>query len=265
MAFYGSEIIYDGISSFEFGLMLVGKLQSDEQDGTILGGAKNISEDLVLRREFPIFYGIEPSSPLEFKLILSAREDNTSFTRQELAAISGWLYGTTKYKTLSILQDDMCDYYFKCIATEIELKMFSGRVIGIIVSFRCDSSYGYYDVVDTNVTSDGSLETTYHNYSNVNQYYRPIITINATGVSDKFSITNQSDDNSMFKVEDIPQSGAKITIDCLRQIIESDTINDVYSVCNLNFPAFVRGSNLLTITGHGTLTIQNQFPMIIGS
>jgi hypothetical protein len=58
----------------------------------------------------------------------------------------------------------------------------------------------------------------------------------------------------------------KTPAECLRgQIITSNEINNVYEYFNFNFPSFVKGSNILQLTGDFTMTIVNEFPMYTGA
>lgn len=264
MAFYGDDMFFDGISCKEYGLILVDKIDTKEQDGDDIGGEISVLEDTVLRRSTPIHYGIQLAPPLEFKLILSVQDSNTYLSKQDIAAIAGWLYGHQDYRRLTILQDDMVDYYYKCIVTHIKGVNIGSRTAGVEVYVRCDASYGYFDMPNTVIKSANSISYNYHNFSNINQYYKPTIDIMASGSTSVISILNQSI-GIEFEITDIPASGATIHIDCQRQILSSAEMTDVYAHCNLIFPAFVKGSNNLLITGDCTINIHNNFPMIIGS
>ncbi|MPM09840.1 hypothetical protein SDC9_56163 [bioreactor metagenome] len=182
-----------------------------------------------------------------------------------MSAIAGWLYGSTQYKELAIIQDDMPDYYYRCIIVGIEQSIVAGRTVGIVLSVRCDAPYAYMSTADTIITSNNYTESLYHNRSNVNKYYRPMITVEASGGTSVISINNTGDIIGEFEISGIPSSGAIIVVDCTRCILTSEEMPDVYSSCNLNFPRFLRGANMIEVSGECVITIQNRFPMIIGT
>lgn len=263
--FYSNTIIFDGIPSEEFGLMLVGKLGSDEQESGLLGGRVSIIEDTLLRRPSPIYYTSKQDSPLEFKLILSVIDNTKTLSRYDLSAIAGWLYGHSDYKELVICQDDLADYFYRCQVVELETIFVAGRAVGVSALVRCDAPHAYMRASSTVLTCSGSQTYTYYNNSNLNIPYLPIIVIEATGISESVSIQNTINPNSPFIITNIPPEGATIQVDCLRQIVTSESIPDVYNYFNFNFPEFVRGSNQLQLTGDFKLTIQNEFPMNVGA
>lgn len=265
MSFCGDTIIFNGISSEEFGLMLVGEIDGNEQECGLLGSKVTIIEDTLLRRPSPIYYASEQNKPIEFKLVLSVMRDNTSLTRYDLAAIAGWLYGYHDYKKLIICQDDMADYFYRCKVVELEPIFIAGKTVGVIVSFRCDSPFAYMRTTNDVVVSPGVANYVYYNRSNMNEYFYPKITISATGETSEIKILNSTTGDSACIFSDIPTTGATITMDCMRQILTSNEMADVYSHCNFNFPAFIKGSNQLQLTGNFMMTIVNEFPMYIGA
>ena len=264
MAFSGNTIIFDDISSERFGLMLVGKIDSTEQESGALGTRISVIDDTILRRPSPIYYTAKQGPPLEFKLILSVMAENQFLSRHDLAAIAGWLYGHSAYKELSICQADLTDYFYRCKIIELEPVFVAGKTVGVSASILCDAPYAYLRAANSVVMSSAETEYTYHNRSNMNGYYYPQITICATGETPEIQILNLTTGESLA-LNNIPQSGATISIDCMRQILTSDEIPNVYDYCNFNFPAFIKGSNRLKLTGSFRMDIVNEFPMYIGA
>lgn len=263
--FCGDTIIFDGVSSEEFGLMLVGKLDNNEQGGGLLGSKVSIIEDTLLRRPSPIYYASEQNEPLEFNLILSVSDETSELSRHDLAAIASWLYGHHEYKELAIYQSDLSDYFYRCKITELEPLFVAGRTVGLNVSVRCDAPYAYMRTANDIITCSESLTYVYHNRSNMNTYFKPNITIVVPSGSTDVEILNTTTGDSACTFSSLPSTGVTINVDCQRQILASDEISNVYEYCNFNFPAFIKGANTLQLTGNFTMTIVNEFPMYIGA
>lgn len=262
--FSGNTIVFNGVSSEEYGLMLVGKLDTSEQESGLVGPEISIVEDTIQRKLSPVFYTTQSENVLEFKLIFSVIDGHKELDRYDLAAISGWLYGHTGYKRLSIQQSEMADFYYMALATEIEPQFISGRIVGVIISFRCDAPYGYLDIRDDTIVSARETTYKYYNRSNLNSYYKPKMSITTDGDGD-IVITNITTGETMISLSGLPVTSATIQIDSERQILTSTEIPNVYQYCDFNFPAFVKGVNVLQLTGNFNVTIYNNFPMYIGA
>lgn len=263
--FYSNTIIFDGIPSEEFGLMLVGKLGANEQEGGLLGSSVSIIEDTLSRRPSPIYYSSVQNSPMEFKLVLSVIDERFILSRYDLASISSWLYGHYEYKKLIICQDDLADYFYRCKVTELEPLYVAGKTVGVTVSVRCDAPYAYLNTSNDVINISESAIYLYYNRSNMNTHYCPEIIFEIPGGTTSIEVFNTTTKEATFKLTDLPPTGATIRMDCLRQILTSEQIPNVYKHCNLNFPSFVKGDNKLQLTGTFGMTIINEFPMYIGA
>lgn len=103
-SFYGSELIFDGISSLQFDM----RISNFESGGTSSGDAGSqakLVEQRIYRRVSPFYYGRLLHDSLEFEITLS--NFDSKFTTYDRNVIESWLLGRSGYKPLMIVQDDM--------------------------------------------------------------------------------------------------------------------------------------------------------------
>lgn len=261
MSFYATSLIFDGISSEQFGLM-VANIESSKQDSGSFQKF-DIQEERIASRNTGLYYGTISNNPLSFSVSLVSRDDNRHFDRYDMALIAGWLTGKNGYKKLSFCQPDMEHIYFNCIVTEVESIEVGMHKIGCSVTFQCDAPYAYRHMCPIVIRETNDY--IYHNYSNLSGYYFPIIKVETSGT--ELSIDNITD-GSRFFLSGMPERNKEITIDCQNQVMVSSDGTNLYSMWNIDatkqFPRFVRGDNHMNIVCDGTVTIHNDFPWNIG-
>ncbi|MGM9608346.1 MAG: phage tail domain-containing protein [Oscillospiraceae bacterium] len=264
MAFTGTTFFFDGVSSEQYGLMLC-NFDSAKQEAGRVGGKLSIQEDRIARRSTSLHYGVENNEAKEFPLVFVVSDDNRRLDRYDIASIGAWLTGHSDYKELAIMQPDLEGVFYRCIITDLEQIELGMRVVGFTATVSCDGPYAYRRMVRTTIPFNGTTSARYHNMSNVNDYYRPLMEVTCTGT--ELYIENTTD-GTTFKLSGMPTGTRTIQIDTLNQVMTSSDGIDLYAYWNegidKHFPRFVRGDNNLTITGEGTLTIQNVFPWNIG-
>lgn len=256
MSFYGLSIIYDGRPSEEFGLMLADVGSAKQESGKV-GGKLAIMEDRTSLRHDPIHYGTIQNDGLSFPISLVVSDGSRRLDRYDIAAISGWLTGHKQYKELVICQEDMAGILYRALITELEAIEVGSYIVGVRATVVCDAPYAYFRCVDT-VIAGG--EAVYRNRSNLNDYYLPKLSLSE--VRAEASIVNKTTGET-FSLSGMPPAKKTIYIDCANELIKSGDGADLYEYWNEVVPRFVRGDNLLVVSG-GTLTVKNEFPWSIG-
>lgn len=256
MSFYGLSILYDGRPSEEFGLMLADVGSAKQESGKV-GGKLAIMEDRTSLRHDPIHYGTTQNDGLSFPISLVVSDGSRRLDRHDIAAISGWLTGHKQYKELVICQEDMAGILYRALITELEAIEVGSQAVGVRATVVCDAPYAYFRCADT-VIAGG--ETIYRNRSNLNDYYLPKLSLSGVGV--EVSIVNKTTGET-FTLSGMSPAEKTIHMDCANGLLESSDGTDLYGCWNEMSPRFVRGDNLLVVTG-GTLTIHNEFPWSIG-
>ena len=75
MSFLGTEFIFDGTSSYEYGLCLYSRIDNASQDSTSWASNVKMFEDRPYRRYRSYCYGGSVQDSLEFKLVFGVSED----------------------------------------------------------------------------------------------------------------------------------------------------------------------------------------------
>lgn len=234
-----------------------------------------IVEDRIARRYDAPHYGLIQNEPLQFTIVFGIDPDDlsgeTCFTRAEVSKITQWLTGHQDYKILTIDQDDMTNFRFHAMVTELKLIADGGLPTAFSAEITCDSPFAYMNprTYTSSLTSSGAL-LSIENESTMNGYYYPVFTANLTGAS-FIQFVNASDGNRTMRIgtvsNPIPSGAITITIDCQNQIISANTGVNLYPGFNMKFLRLVPGMNSITITtdGTGMLSTTCEYPVNIGA
>lgn len=266
MAFWGKEFIFDGISCTQYGLEMYDIDGCDSLDSPTAGTVA-IVEETIGDKWKPFFYGTRFENKLEFELVFGINEGRVDseeyLTRYEIDQIATWLTGYNEYKPLVFMQDDISVLHFKAMITSLSINTNGNMPYSFRATVTCDSPYAYEPQSDTTFTINGTRSVSFNNNSCLNGYYKPVIIYRPNG-GGSFRITNVTDNNRMFAIENIPNSVHEITINSDTCVITNDMDLNLYGLCNFKFVRLKKGANTLTITGNGTLIIRCEFPHNIG-
>ena len=264
MAFWGCEFVFDGIPSFEYGLMLY-DIGVVSEDGALSPEGK-IIEDRTNRSYSPLHYGVVRNTPLTFTMTFGADinsvEANKHLDRWELNAISKWLTGHKDYKYLEILQPDMEAFRYRCIITKLDYITHGQSPWAFTCTVVCDSPYSYMYPDVTHIDSVVSNSLVLESIASCEFYY-PKLEITIRG-GESFSIINSSDNNREFKFANVPTTPITIYVDNENEIITNSHDLNLYKNFNFSFFRLIRGLNSLSVIGDGTIDITCEFPVSIG-
>ena len=219
IVFTATSFIFDGVPSEEYGVMLyflddVGTVEDELWTNDIV-------EDRLNTRYDPIFYGININKQMTFNLTVGSTE---YMSRYDVERVADWLTSHNTYKWLDICQDDMRDFRYKAMFTEVK----TVHINGLPVAFNCtvvtDSQFAYerpvsysYIIHEGKVlgkTKDGRSalfeSTNIFNKSSYNGYLYPTMSIKINDGCEKFSIINTSDKNRTFTLTAFPNNSASI-------------------------------------------------------
>lgn len=285
MAFYGCDFTFNGVSASSKGLMLYDFGGTGQEDVDFSVG--EIVEDRINRRYDSLLYGLKQNEPLEFNLTFGAEIediDSGSFlTRLEINEIASWLTGHQTWKTLFIHQPDMATktetvvdghtvvtwtpiYYYKCMITGLKLLTDGSYPWAFTCHVTCDSPFAYTSPQTYTIAElGGTAQTvTITNPGGYNGFYYPVVTVTGSQ-SASLSIVNTSDGDRTCAFAGMPTETQDITIDCRNQVITSSKGYNLYQYFNYKFLRLPPGTNILSATGTGALTITCEFPVQIGA
>lgn len=189
--------------------------------------------------------------------------DGEAFTKTEIRDLHKWLM-VDKYTTLLINNTYCKNIHFNAIVTNIEIKKINGNVVGIVVSFECDSPYGY-ETASTSytITSKKSfiLNNNSDDFINDEIYVKPYIKI-VKDTSGDFTIQNttlgQTTVLNLLNQEEL-------IMDCENMTFTSSIPKrNLYSNFNRVWVSLARGNNNITVTGNGTITISFEVARKVG-
>lgn len=264
MAFYGCEFSFDGIPCFEYGLMIY-DINSMSEDGKFTSPIE-IQEDRTARRYSSLYYGATQNKPLTFSFTFGADIDsidkNIALDRWDMDAIARWLTGHDEYKYLEITQPDMESFRYKCIISDLEYISYGKSPYAFTCQVTCNSSFAYMypEIITQFIQSEGEYNL---ECKAACKYYRPKITLNVFDNS-SFVIINHSDEDRIFKFENLPQNLGNIIIDNENEIITTDAGINIYDNFNYKFFRLVRGYNKLEFKGTAGIQFECEFPINIG-
>lgn len=266
MAFWGTEFIFDGVPCSEFGLMVYHFGSSGQEDVNFQNG--EIVEDRIPGRYDALTYGLVQNQSLEYTLVFGANMEsidaNRSIDRYEVETIAAWLTGYSTRKWLTIIQDDMESFRYKCFISELKLITYGDMPWAFSCKVSCDSPFAYSLPEEYSYTVNGEEQVILFNRSSFNGFYRPAIEIAMHGGTD-VSIQNLSDGNRTFQFAGLPGGNSLVIyIDNKNQVITDNMDLNLYPYFNMKFMRLVRGDNILKIKGRATVKFICEFPVNIG-
>jgi hypothetical protein len=268
MAFTGYDFIFDGVPCSKYGLLLYDIGSNKQSDIISLTSAGKLITDNISKRPTSLLYGTEQNNPLTFNLVFTASPDridsNQPFDRFELEAISSWLSWHDTWKWLKIIQPDLEIVKYKCLITELQEITYSGLSWALGCTVTCDSPYAYMNQKEFEyIISTSPTEILFRNRSSYNGIYYPKIEI-TLGTARTIEINNTTN-NKLFKLTDLPSGTTTISIDNDKQTITSNLGINIYPYFNFNWLGFVRGDNQLSVTGDCTIKFMCEFPVNVGA
>ena len=266
MAFWGDEFIFDDIPCSEFGLMVYHFGSTGQEDVSFQNG--DIIEDRLSNRYDALTYGLVQNQSLEYTLVFGANIDsldaNVNLDRYEVEAIAAWLTGHETRKWLTIVQDDMESFRYKCAISELKLITYGDMPWAFSCKVSCDSPFAYTIPEVFTYTVNGQDTVRLINRSSYNGKYRPRLEIAIRG-GDSFSIQNTSDGNRTFQFTGLPGGGSLVIyVDNKNQVITNNMDLNIYPCFNMKFLRLVRGDNMLKLTGNAEVKFICEFPVNIG-
>lgn len=270
MSFYGTEFIFDGTSSYEFGLCLYYQINNATQSDTEFASNVKMMEDRLYRRSSSYCYGGIIEDSLEFKLVFGVTEERKAtlghFDRWEMQKIASWLTGHRGYKWLHILQDDLTTVRYWCYITDLKTVEIGSMHWGFECTVTCDSPFGYLMPQVFEYSVNGTQTVVLHSRSSSNDPYFPVITYQDMNMDWllNFSIQNVTDSNRKFELNGVPSGAGDITLDCAHGVLSCESDLNLYSYCNFKFPRLLRGDNELILKGNGIFTFTCEFPVNVG-
>jgi len=281
MSFYACKFSFNEVSceAYDLEMYSIGSTSAGEVS---FASTPGIVEETIGKNWKPYFYGVQFKNKLSFSLVFGLNEERLDagkfLTRTEIHNISTWLTGYTEYKVLTIDQEDMSDYYYKCMISGLEVIGSYGEQYAFKANVICDSPYAYYDAAETKENINGSSRIEIYNSSALHMPIYPKIIIennnddNLTIVNTRESVDGDDSTAPVFALNDISSNIKTIIIDCSTCVIQTyDVDNNPVSanlyndISAMHWPRLYSGSNVFIITGECDIKVKCTFPVNIGA
>lgn len=242
--FYGTEFVFDEISSEVYGLMLVnfnsGKISNE------IGNGYQIEEESIPGILKPIKLNSALRDKLSFDITFARQSE---LDRYDKGVIYKWLFNKD-YKKLRIVQDDLVDVVFNCILTNPREEVLFGYTYAVTVTVVCDSYFAtsieleYSKTIGTGVSTDSIYIP-----SCANEYIYPKLLI-ATNVNQScnLSIKNLTDSSTRATSFQSLSSIENLTLDNNFGIIKSTGSSTIANFVSKKWLRLLPGDNSLEYT-----------------
>ena len=264
-SFYGSELLFDGVSSLEFDL----RISNFESGGTSEGSAgseSDLVQKYIYRRTSPYYYGRLLHKPLEFNITMSNFDSKFNAIDRDL--VERWLLGRSGYKKLMIVQEDMTSISFNAFVDKASIKYVGNIAVGITANIKCKEPWGFSPQQTLTKSYGGSANETisFYNDSSNDDYLYPYITFTTAGaITGNVSIKNISENNRAMIFSSLLSPNIIYTVDCDKQIVTSQDGSLILGGFNKTFFRLIPKMNNINISGPITLfNMTYQFARKIG-
>lgn len=266
MAIYGSSIIYNNVSSEDYGLMLVSFESGHTQNQ--LGLTREIISDSSAMGQRSIIYGTKYSGVLQYNMTL-VKSDGGYFTDMDIREINRWLIGYQYPKKLVIINDDreVFNTYFNCLITDVSQENI-GEVAGLTYNITCDAPYAWEDFQEVyDITTANQPIRFYNTSDEIDEYLYPTLKITMTTDGD-FTLSNENDLNNTITLTGL-LANEEITLDCQNEIIRSTRgtfTSPIGGQDNFSHTwlRLINGFNQLIANGNCRLEIYGKYPRKVG-
>lgn len=256
------DFTYDSKSSRDIGLKIV-NFSSGGMDTDSIGIPFEIEETKIKRNPIPLFYGVEVTPKLSFKLQLAYLPDGLEgqnlITRQTMGAISKWLF-KREYKLFKIMDTDYTNIVYNCMFQNPKQIQIGNIPYGIEVDVICDRPYGFYPkTISKNIVTSQSFIIRNEGFDN--DYILPEIQFTTGATTNQLTITNITDNNKQMIFTGLNPNETIYINNRTQQIISSTGLN---RNSNFNFswfritPAY---DNQISIVGTSTVEFRIEYPM----
>lgn len=216
-----------------------------------------VSEESNILNDYGVPFNIEEDET-EVTLSFCYAKDNIplEWTYDVIVDFLGWVITDDYCEFISEDNEDVI-YFLKGVSYT---KRFTNNMTGIIdVTFKALSPYGYKHSVRQIAKGETRFEI--ENYSNIDDNYKPVITLSNIS-SSSITITNTTTGKTSFTISNLTSSD-KIYIDNLIGTIRDANGNNKISNSNRNWIELKKGRNVITVTGSCSMEIESYFPMMV--
>lgn len=257
MTINGSEFIFDGSSSDEYGVVLgyIGSpnIDSKEEETNIIT-SKSLFKD-----RWDLHF-VEDATPLQFKITV-VRNDAELIDSNMQRALKKWLC-KKKRAWLQIIQDDLSNVYYRCLITNPKPNNINGKTYGYDFDIICDSGHAWSELKSKPYTCNGTLNINMNFTFDYDEYILyPILIISPledTVVEIINNTTNQVVEFGYLFADET------VVLDCESDRVSSSSGRVLINTWNKKNLGLIEGKNSITLNGNFRLDIKYRLPIRVG-
>ncbi len=247
--FSASYFTYDGVFSGQYGLMIADFNAQSVSETPVF--QPSIKTHKTVRSNRFFYNGITYEALPQYTFSILSEAEIPDVVRREILS---WLVGREGFRRLSIHQDDLENYWYNCIFTDVHNIYVHGRCHGFRLTANFDSPYQRGKSSEVDISDSAVAQTVYiDNKSDiVDDYTYPLVEITS---GDSISITNLTDDSARIFSFHGSGYGDKLTIDNELKMISSGSGAALLGGFNKNWLRLRKGVNELSVTTNGSCRI----------
>ena len=258
--FNATYFIYNGTLSALYGLKIASFDGSNSpQETAIFSPNITTAKAKNMRR----FYSssIDFDSPPEMNFSVVSETVINNIAKREILA---WLTSGNDFKKLEIMENDGESYYYMCKFSQISEITVGGFCVGFNLVATLDSYYQYGKSTVATLEDGEHNEAVLNiiNKSDINDdYVYPAVSFKLSAGNTIKIVNITDDDTRVFEFVGVPEN-TTITVDNDLKIIDGQGV--LLSNFNKNWLRLKKGTNVLKITGNGSVTITCPQLMLVG-
>lgn len=259
---YGSHFEYGGVSSRQYGLIIVNadtsrhtQLYGDKEGVTIF--SKIANKRYLIDDDYS-------SSPISFEIEIMT-DDDSCLDLSERRQIEKWLFNRRNYRQLFIdvaddehgetyeyVNDELKRNYLNCRLINPEKLEGNGGIVGYRATLEADSNMFWQEPIEQSISVNNGSESSVSNVTinvdtDLEEYIYPVVTIRMGNAGGDVIITNNNDDSTRLT--------KFVGLGSLATVIMKGELNYVSGqyyekFAGRNFIRLLDGVNTFTITGN---------------
>lgn len=232
--------------------LVIASFNSSTLDTEDLGMGASSEEEYIGKNSIPLDFGSKYQGKQSFSISFiknTCTSDNQILTDKEIRAILREMTGKQYYEKL-YLYDEKYHYdeqiHYKAKVTKVDRTLIGGDTIGLTFTFECDSFWTYSDEMSIELDVEADKPFYFYNSSDdLYNYLNPTITITFPSKTEKFMLTNVTDNNRRTIIKNVEANEITILSAKWSKITSSIQGKKCISNFNLIFPKFISGENVL--------------------
>lgn len=196
MEVFSKDLIFGEFRLSDYGL-IIGSFNYKGDSTDEIGMSPSTIEEFIGHNPVPTYLGQQYSNKLEFTVSVLKNPcliQNDYFNEKDCRAILREITGKKGYQWTKFINSELDDdLWYRARVNNISYERMGGKIVGIIISFECDSLFAWSNQRIINIEAKANTPFyIFNNTDDLNNYVLPYVKIHANG-SGLVSIKNTTD------------------------------------------------------------------------